>query len=394
MKEYEERTETIEQQKALIRERYKGINPDELDVIPALPKPDIFKTSSMLRVAVYARVSTDDPRQTSSYELQKNHYQDVVDRNPNWNLVKIYADEGISGTSLQHREAFKQMVQDCEDGKIDLILTKSVSRFARNVVDCIGYVRELLSLRPPVGVFFETEHLNTLDPKSEMILSFMSTLAQEESHTKSEIMNASIEMRFRRGIFLTPPLLGYDQDENGELKINEHEAKIVKLIFYMYLNGNTCQEIADTLTELGCKKKRIMKYGLPVLFFKFYKMKDIVAMFLPVKHGHQIIWIISHGKITKTVINIENVNIMRLLFQETISLRFKKLISNAKYGNKALLPELHVIPDGALKGFITVNPRWPASNQMITVPLHQVYPIQKAHLLIQSPLLHNLVLST
>ena len=107
MKEYEERTETIEQQKALIRERYKGINPDELDVIPALPKPDIFKTSSMLRVAVYARVSTDDPRQTSSYELQKNHYQDVVDRNPNWNLVKIYADEGISGTSLQHREAFK-----------------------------------------------------------------------------------------------------------------------------------------------------------------------------------------------------------------------------------------------------------------------------------------------
>ena len=142
MKEYEERTETIEQQKALIRERYKGINPDELDVIPALPKPDIFKTSSMLRVAVYARVSTDDPRQTSSYELQKNHYQDVVDRNPNWNLVKIYADEGISGTSLQHREAFKQMVQDCEDGKIDLILTKSVSRFARNVVDCIGYVRE------------------------------------------------------------------------------------------------------------------------------------------------------------------------------------------------------------------------------------------------------------
>lgn len=124
MKEYEERTETIEQQKALIRERYKGINPDELDVIPALPKPDIFKTSSMLRVAVYARVSTDDPRQTSSYELQKNHYQDVVDRNPNWNLVKIYADEGISGTSLQHREAFKQMVQDCEDGKIDLILTK------------------------------------------------------------------------------------------------------------------------------------------------------------------------------------------------------------------------------------------------------------------------------
>ena len=98
-------------------------------------------------------------------------------------LVEIYADEGISGTSLQHRDAFKKMIEDCEAGKIDLIITKSVSRFARNVVDCIRYVRELSSLRPPVGVFFETEHLNTLDPKSEMILSFMSTLAQEESHS-------------------------------------------------------------------------------------------------------------------------------------------------------------------------------------------------------------------
>ena len=125
-----------------------------------------------------------------------------------------------------------------------------------NVVDCIGYVRELLALPHPVGVFFETERLNTFDPKSEMVLSFMATLAQEESHTKSEIMNASIEMRFRRGIFLTPILLGYDHDEDGNLVINEEEAKIVKLIFMMYLNGCTCQEIADTLTELGYMTKK------------------------------------------------------------------------------------------------------------------------------------------
>ena len=256
MKESEERSSNIDEQKARIRQRYKGIDPEELEVIPALPPEDIFKTEKKLRVAVYARVSTDDPRQTSSYELQKNHYQDVVNKNPNWMLVEIYADEGISGTSLQHRDAFKKMIEDCEAGKIDLIITKSVSRFARNVVDCIRYVRELSSLRPPVGVFFETEHLNTLDPKSEMILSFMSTLAQEESHTKSEIMNSSIEMRFRRGIFLTPPLLGYDQDENGDLVINPHEAKIVQLIFYMYLNGSSTQQIADSLTELGCKTKK------------------------------------------------------------------------------------------------------------------------------------------
>ena len=154
MKESEEKSSNIDEQKEKIRRRYKGINPEELEVIPALPQQDIFKAEKMLRVAVYARVSTDDPRQTSSYELQKNHYQDVVNKNPNWTLVEIYADEGISGTSLQHRDAFKRMIADCKAGKIDLIITKSVSRFARNVVDCIRYVRELSSLRPPVGVFF------------------------------------------------------------------------------------------------------------------------------------------------------------------------------------------------------------------------------------------------
>ena len=353
MKKFVERTEAIKQQKALIRERYKGINPDELDVIPAIPKTDIFKPSSMLRVAVYARVSTEDPRQTSSYELQKNHYQDVVDCNPNWNLVKIYADEGISGTSLQHREAFKQMIQDCKDGKIDLILTKSVSRFARNVVDCIGYVRELLSLRPPVGVFFETEHLNTIDPKSEMILSFMSTLAQEESHTKSEI-----EMRFRRGIFLTPPLLGYDQDENGELKINEHEAKIVKLIFYMYLNGNTCQEIADTLTELGCKTKKNNEVWSPGSVLQILQNERHCGDVLARKT-----WTPNYLDHKKRKNNQDRNQYRKREHHEAIISRddfiaVQKLISNSKYGNKALLPELHIITDGALKGFITVNPRW------------------------------------
>jgi len=126
MKESEERSSNIDEQKARIRQRYKGIDPEELEVIPALPPEDIFKTEKKLRVAVYARVSTDDPRQTSSYELQKNHYQDVVNKNPNWMLVEIYADEGISGTSLQHRDAFKKMIEDCEGGKIDLIITKSV----------------------------------------------------------------------------------------------------------------------------------------------------------------------------------------------------------------------------------------------------------------------------
>ena len=327
-------------------------------MIPALPQEDIFAVENEQRVAVYARVSTDDPRQTSSYELQKNHYHDVISKSPNWKLVQIYADEGISGTSLQHRDQFKLMIEDCKQGKIDLIVTKSVSRFARNVVDCIGYVRELLALPHPVGVFFETERLNTFDPKSEMVLSFMATLAQEESHTKSEIMNASIEMRFRRGIFLTPILLGYDHDEDGNLVINEEESKIVKLIFMMYLNGCTCQEIADTLTELGCMTKKGNTVWSP---------GSILQILQNERHCGDVL---AHKTYTPNYLNHKSKKNMQnrpqyrkrnhheAIISRDDFIAVQRLISNAKYGNKGLLPELKVIPEGVLKGFVSINPRW------------------------------------
>ena len=358
MRDNEQKAGSVADQKNKIRERYKGVSIDELDVIPALPQEDIFAVENEQRVAVYARVSTDDPRQTSSYELQKNHYHDVISKSPNWKLVQIYADEGISGTSLQHRDQFKLMIEDCKQGKIDLIVTKSVSRFARNVVDCIGYVRELLALPHPVGVFFETERLNTFDPKSEMVLSFMATLAQEESHTKSEIMNASIEMRFRRGIFLTPILLGYDHDEDGNLVINEEEAKIVKLIFMMYLNGCTCQEIADTLTELGC----VTKKGNTV-----WSPGSILQILQNERHCGDVL---AHKTYTPNYLNHKSKKNMQnrpqyrkrnhheAIISRDDFIAVQRLISNAKYGNKGLLPELKVIPEGVLKGFVSINPRW------------------------------------
>lgn len=358
MNENEHKAGSVADQKNKIRERYKGVSLDELDVIPALPQEDIFAVENEQRVAVYARVSTDDPRQTSSYELQKNHYHDVINKSPNWKLVQIYADEGISGTSLQHRDQFKLMIEDCKKGQIDLIVTKSVSRFARNVVDCIGYVRELLSLPHPVGVFFETERLNTFDPKSEMVLSFMATLAQEESHTKSEIMNASIEMRFRRGIFLTPILLGYDHDEDGNLVINEEEAKIVKLIFMMYLNGCTCQEIADTLTELGCMTKKGNTVWSP---------GSILQILQNERHCGDVL---AHKTFTPNYLNHKSKKNMQnrpqyrkrnhheAIISRDDFIAVQRLISNAKYGNKGLLPELKVIPEGVLKGFVSINPRW------------------------------------
>lgn len=358
MNENEHKAGSVADQKNKIRERYKGVSLDELDVIPALPQEDIFAVENEQRVAVYARVSTDDPRQTSSYELQKNHYHDVISKSPNWKLVQIYADEGISGTSLQHRDQFKLMIEDCKQGKIDLIVTKNVSRFARNVVDCIGYVRELLALPHPVGVFFETERLNTFDPKSEMVLSFMATLAQEESHTKSEIMNASIEMRFRRGIFLTPILLGYDHDEDGNLVINEEEAKIVKLIFMMYLNGCTCQEIADTLTELGCMTKKGNTVWSP---------GSILQILQNERHCGDVL---AHKTYTPNYLNHKSKKNMQnrpqyrkrnhhdAIISRDDFIAVQRLISNAKYGNKGLLPELKVIPEGVLKGFVSINPRW------------------------------------
>lgn len=387
MKENEERLRNITTQKEKIRERYKGLSAEELDIIPALPQTNFYEDDRDKRVAVYARVSTDDPRQTSSYELQKNHYQDVISRHPGWRLVEIYADEGISGTSLQHRDAFIRMITDCHAGKIDLIVTKSVSRFARNVLDCIGYVRQLAALQPPIGIFFETENIYTLNANSEMSLSFISTLAQEESHNKSEIMNASIEMRFRRGIFLTPPLLGYDQDEDGNLIINEEEAKTVRLIFFMYLYGYTCQEIADTLTKLGRETKKRNTQWSP---------GSVLNVLQNERHCGDVLarktWTPSYLD-HKSKKNRQDRNQYRqrnhheAIVNRDDFIAVQRLLSNAKYGNKGMLPELHVITQGALRGYVTINPKWAgfkANDYLLAsesvydkLPAHSIKPLER-----------------
>ena len=358
MRESEEKLKVPVDQKSKIRERYKGVSEEELDVIPAIPQEDFFRPNTVKRVAVYARVSTDDPRQTSSYELQKNHYTDLVNRRDDWILIDIYADEGISGTSLKHRDSFIKMISDCEAGKIDLIVTKSVSRFARNVLDCIGYVRKLKSMVPPIGVFFETENIYTLNPNSEMSLSFISTLAQEESHNKSEIMNASIEMRFKRGIFLTPVLLGYDQDEDGNLVINENEAKIIRLIFFMYMYGYTCKKIADTLTKLQCRTKKGNHSWSPGTILQILQNERHCGDVLARKT-----WTPNYLDHKSKKNNHDRNQYRQRNHHEAIISRddfiaVQRMIQNAKYGNKHILPELHVIKEGSLTGFVSINPRW------------------------------------
>lgn len=187
-----------EEQRELIRQKIQ--NNDETEkqfvVIPAVDNKMLADASKPRRVCAYCRVSTDDPAQTTSYELQKKHYEKEINETPGWIYAGIYADEGISATSLKNRDEFNRMIADCYAGKIDLIVTKNVSRFARNVVDCLSVVRKLAQLNPPVGVKFENEGFYSLDATSELLLTVLAASAQEESKTKSNSMNWSLEKRF------------------------------------------------------------------------------------------------------------------------------------------------------------------------------------------------------
>jgi len=205
-----------------------------------------------LRVAPYCRVSTEHENQASSFALQKDYYEKFVASHPNWELVDIYADEGLSATSYSKRDDFKRMLEDCKQGKIDLIITKNVSRFSRNVVDCLGIARDLIGAKHPVGIFFQENNINTLTRNNEMMLTMLSSLAQAESEAKRESMLWSIDKRFSRGQFLTPTnnLLGYvtDKDARGNMAIEEEGAKTVQAIFKLFLAGYSLAKIAYLLT--------------------------------------------------------------------------------------------------------------------------------------------------
>ena len=239
--------------KQKIRNRYRGVDPSELEVIPAIATDEIALEERKLKVAAYVRVSTENDEQTSSYELQVNDFTERIKANPNWEFAGIYSDEGISGTELSHRKGMLQLIEDARAGKIDHILAKSIARFARNVVDCLSIIDELKKLK--VGVHFDENNLYTLDTTGALVLTILATVAEEESRSKSFIMNWSIERRFSKGIFLTPKLLGYDVDAEGELVVNPEEAETVKVIYDLYLNGWSSKEIAELLTDFGRKTK-------------------------------------------------------------------------------------------------------------------------------------------
>lgn len=226
--------------------------PATKDKFTALPTSSIRRR----RVAAYARVSTDSDEQFTSYEAQIDYYTNYIKKRDDWEFVKVYTDEGISGTNIKHREGFNEMIADALAGKIDLIVTKSVSRFARNTVDSLVTVRTLKEHR--VEVFFEKENIYTFDSKGELLITIMSSIAQEESRSISENVTWGHRKRFADGKLLLPfkNFLGYDRGDDGQPVINEKEAEVVRLIYKLFLDGKTPTGICKYLDSIGIPTPR------------------------------------------------------------------------------------------------------------------------------------------
>ena len=211
-------------------------------------------TVKKLRVAAYARVSTDSEEQLISLDAQKNHYEVLIRSRRDWEYAGLYYDEGISGTKMAKRDGLLSMLADCEKGKIDYIIVKSISRFSRNTVESIETVRRLCSMG--IYIFFEKENIDTGKMEGELLLSILSSLAESESHSISENEIWSIQKRFRNGTFkISYPPYGYDYID-GDMVVNPEQSEIVKRIFDMVLSGNSTAEIARKLNEEGIPTRR------------------------------------------------------------------------------------------------------------------------------------------
>jgi site-specific DNA recombinase len=222
-------------------------------VLPARKhaRKDSDEETPKLRVAAYCRVSTDSEEQASSYEAQIEHYTAYINGHPDWTLAGIYADDGISGTNTKKREEFNRMIDECMAGNIDMVITKSISRFARNTLDCLKYIRQLKEKSIPV--YFEKENINSMDSKGEVMLTIMASLAQQESQSLSQNVKLGLQYRYQQGEIQVNcnRFLGFTKDEKKRLVIVPEEAEIVKRIYREYLEGASMLKIARSLEADG-----------------------------------------------------------------------------------------------------------------------------------------------
>ena len=215
------------------------------------------------RVAAYCRISTDHEDQANSFESQQRYFRQYIERNPDWELYEIFADEGISGTNTKKRSEFKRMIACAKEGDFDLIITKEISRFARNTLDSIYYTRDLK--KHGVGVIFMNDNINTLDGDAELRLAIMSSIAQEESRKTSERVKWGQKRQMEKGVVFGRSMLGYDV-KDGKMTVNEGGAKIVRLIFHKFANENKgTHVIARELREAGITPMRVKEWSNTVI---------------------------------------------------------------------------------------------------------------------------------
>ena len=234
--------------KQRINDAFRGESP-----VIVIPASRIDEPEKRLRVGAYCRVSSDKETQVTSFELQKHEYEEKIREEANWDLIHIYADEGLSAVSAKKRKGFQQMMQDCRDGKIDLILVKNVSRFMRNQAECLTYTQELANLSPPVGVIFENEKIDTRVPGYELQLGLYSAFAQAEAENKSQSIKWANESLWKKGIMYcnTNQFFGYTKDADGKMVIVAEEAQIIRRIYKLYDSGKNVRQIAEWLTTKG-----------------------------------------------------------------------------------------------------------------------------------------------
>ena len=360
---------TTEQTKESIRERYgKNRDMSKVTFIPARKEIRPYDPSVRKRVVVYCRVSTDGISQTTSFELQKNYYLRYVRQRPDWKLVALYSDEGITATSMEKRTGLLTMLEDARAGKFDMIIVKNLSRLNRNLKDCLSIVYELRKLPHPVGILFETENMFTLDKNIDFTLTVLSLVAEEESHKKSEAMNASYFMRFSQGDYMIPSLLGYQRVGVNEIAIDEEEAKTVRLIFDMYRAGALPETIANVLMKLGRKThQHTTKNGKVIggrlkwtassvvnIIRNERRAGDVLAQktFTPDFKDHKSV--VNNGDLPQFYARDQHEAIIpRKEYEQAI-----RMLDANSGGWKHGLQQLEVFETGAFKGFVGAVPNW------------------------------------
>lgn len=218
-------------------------------------QPYESQSEELEKVAAYCRVSTNSKDQLNSYRTQIGYYTNAISQHPGWELVDIYADEGITGTSLEKRDEFKRMLRACREGRIDLILCKSVSRFGRNSVDVLRTIRALRERG--IGVMFEKEGVDTRTMNSELILAFHSAFSQSESESIRENVRRGLHMAYAQGTVAIPSnTYGFCEDENGQIAIDTEQAQVIRSIYQWFLDGKSLQMIGEQLENQGISSPR------------------------------------------------------------------------------------------------------------------------------------------